>query len=323
MSRTDPAFAPLPQPQTTDGTDRRVGVEIEFAGLTEDATATLVRTHLGGETGKDAAHDLHVTGTALGTVKIELDTALRRLGDTGPVGAVLDALRGLLPVEIVTEPLDRDQLIRLDGVRDTLRRAGAVGTSDGVLLGFGVHLNVAVTGLQDAHAWRTVLAFGLVQDWLRRVMPIDATRRLMPFVEPWPEAFVTALARQDDLTLDSVRDLYARHCNSRNFALDLLPIFRHADADAFDRLFPDQTNTKGRPAFHFRLPDCRIDDADWSLDLEWQRWRRVEQLAADADALPALTEARRAWAAQAAGDRADWVDVVAQHLDGDGAAPAR
>ncbi|MEO1362708.1 MAG: amidoligase family protein, partial [Pseudomonadota bacterium] len=146
MSRTDPAFAPLPRPQTTDGTDRRVGVEIEFAGLTEDATATLVRTHLGGEADKDGAHDLHVTGTVLGTVKIELDTALRRLGDTGPVGAVLDALRGLIPVEIVTEPLDRDQLIRLDGFRDTLRRAGAVGTSDGVLLGFGVHLNVAVTG---------------------------------------------------------------------------------------------------------------------------------------------------------------------------------
>ncbi|WP_299046413.1 amidoligase family protein [uncultured Tateyamaria sp.] len=320
MSRTDPPFAPLPHPHRPDGTDRRVGVEIEFAGLTEDATATLVRDALGGDIHRDATHDLHVSGTELGKVKIVLDTALRRLGDAGPVDKVLDALRGLIPVEIVTDPLTRDQLVQLDAFRDTLRRHGAVGTTDGVLLGFGVHLNVAITDTQDPFTWDTVLAFALIQGWLRRQMPIDDTRRLMPFVAPWPDAFVTELARIGPAsTLDAVRDLYAQHCNSRNHALDLLPIFRHADAEGFDRLFPNQSNTTGRPAFHFRLPDCRIDDAAWSLDLEWQRWRLVERLAADADTLSALTHKRRAWAAQGAG-KPGWTDVVQEVLGVDWAA---
>ncbi|APX10538.1 amidoligase family protein [Tateyamaria omphalii] len=324
MSHTDTPFAPLPRPQGSDGTDRRVGVEIEFAGLTEDATATLVRAELGGDIHRDATHDLHVSGTELGTVKIVLDTALRRLGDAGPVDKVLDALRGLIPVEIVTDPLTRDQLVRLDTFRDTLRRNGAVGTTDGVLLGFGVHLNVSITDTHDPFTWQTVLAFALMQGWLRRRMPIDGTRRLMPFVAPWPDAFVTELAHIGPTpTCDAVRDLYAQHCNSRNHALDLLPIFRHADTEAFDRLFPNQSNTKGRPAFHFRLPDCRIDDAAWSLNLEWQRWRLVELLAADADALSALTRKRRAWAAQTAAGRPGWTDVVQEVLGTDWAALTR
>ncbi|MEC9104016.1 MAG: amidoligase family protein, partial [Pseudomonadota bacterium] len=40
-------------------------------------------------------------------------------------------------------------------------------------------------------------------------------------------------------------------------------------------------STSARPAFHFRLPDCRIDEADWSLRGEWLRWLLVEEIAAD------------------------------------------
>lgn len=316
-----PAFAPLPHTQTARGDDRLTGVEIEFAGLTEDQTAELIRTHLGGEIRRDGSHDLRVTDTELGEIEIVLDTALRKLGETKVVNTALDALRGLVPVEIVTEPLDRTQLIRLDVFRDLLRQNGAIGTAEGILLGFGVHLNVTVTGPRDAFTWHTVLAFALLQERLRRLTPIDTTRRLMPFVEPWPDVFVTKMAAIGlDLEFDQVRDLYAQHCNSRNYALDLLPIFQDADPGGFARLFPDQTNTKGRPAFHFRLPDCRVDQKDWSLNREWQRWRMVEQLAADSTLLTKLTQARRDWTHASSSDRANWEQVVTEHFCANGTA---
>lgn len=273
-------FAPLPRMHTDTGEDRRVGVEIEFAGLTEHDVARLAQSHLGGRIATQDAHRITLADTALGTLKIELDTALKAWGGNRLVDAGLDAARGLIPVELVTEPLDLAGLNRLDAFRETLRAAGALGTHDGVLLGFGVHFNVAVAGMGAPVTARTILAFGLLEDWLRLRRPIDTTRRLMPFVAPWPSSFVETLAADaPDPAMRLVRDAYARHCDSRNFALDLLPLFKFADAAAFAREFPRQDNTKARPAFHYRLSDSRIDECEWSLELEWNRWRRVEELA--------------------------------------------
>ncbi len=37
----------------------------------------------------------------------------------------------------------------------------------------------------------------------------------------------------------------------------------------------------GRPAFHYRLPDCDISEPDWSAATAWNQWVSVENLAAD------------------------------------------
>ena len=54
----------------------------------------------------------------------------------------------------------------------------------------------------------------------------------------------------------------------------------------------DLAGVKGRPTYHLRLPDCRIDEADWSLALEWNRWVWVERIAEDA---PLMDRLRSAW----------------------------
>lgn len=41
---------------------------------------------------------------------------------------------------------------------------------------------------------------------------------------------------------------------------------------------------KARPAYHYRLPNCLIDEPDWRLAREWNTWVAVERLAADAPA---------------------------------------
>ncbi|MEL6644877.1 MAG: amidoligase family protein [Pseudomonadota bacterium] len=309
------SFQPLPNPDTAAGSPRKVGVEIEFAGLSEAEAADLARAELGGSVQETGQRKLSVTDTRLGTIDIVLDTALRRLSDDGLVDAGLDAARGLIPVEIVTEPLDPGDLPTLDAFRDTLRQAGAVGTRDGLLLGFGVHLNIEVVAPHAPHTLATLRAFALLEEHLRASAPIDVTRRVMPFVAPWPRAFTDALlAEGADLSFDRLRALYARHCNSRNFALDLLPLLAHADENRFASLFPNQTNTKGRPAYHFRLPDCRIDDPNWSLAQEWRRWWRVETVASQPEVMAALSEAYSTRDHRALGDRTTWANTCDEIL---------
>ena len=315
MSPTAPdtVFAPLPRMRTADGHDRRVGVEIEFAGLTEKETAQLAADRLGGKVEREGGHRLVVSGTELGKIEVELDTALKDWGGNPLVDAGLDAARGLIPVEIVTEPLDWPGLGRLDTFREALREAGAIGTYNGALLGFGVHFNIAVVGERDPYTARTILAFGLLEDWLRSRSPIDATRRLMPFVEPWPSTFVERLSKDAPApSMDTIRKAYAEHCDSRNYALDLLPLFKSADPAGFETLFSDQTNTKGRPAFHYRLPDSRIDEEDWTLAREWERWCSVENLADRPDLLADLASDYRDRLRPLMGERGAW----AEHVDG-------
>lgn len=318
-SSIDEGFALLPRMRDSQGAERRVGVEIEFAGLTEDEVARLAVAHLGGRIAEQSSHAATVEGTALGKIDIELDTALKAYGGNPIVDTGLDAARGLIPVEIVTEPLDWAGLDRLDAFRETLRLAGALGTHEGMLLGFGVHFNVSVTAPDDSYTASTILAFALLEDWLRDAMPIDATRRLMPFVDPWPRDFVEIIARSAPAPdIDTIRAAYAEHCNSRNYALDLLPLFKALDEARFHELFPEQTNTKGRPAFHYRLPDSRIDEADWSLAREWERWRAVETLADAPALLEAIAEDYLNRDRPLLGDRSAWARHVAARIDPQG-----
>jgi hypothetical protein len=50
---------------------------------------------------------------------------------------------------------------------------------------------------------------------------------------------------------------------------------------------------KGRPAFHYRLPDCRVNVPGWSAADAWNHWVYIEKLAADAALLRELMRERR------------------------------
>jgi hypothetical protein len=304
MARPFPA---LPRPETKSGSPRKIGVEIEFSGLSEDETAEIVRQRFGGKLSKIDAHHVSVEDTEIGTVEIVLDTALRKLANSKVLDAGLSLARAVIPVEIVTEPLTLEQLEPLDSLREDLRNAGAHGTADAMLLGFGVHFNIEIVSAEDPHTARTILAFALLEDWLRDNMQIDQTRRVLPFVDPWPRSYATALAEKSvHLYFDEARSLYREHVDSRNHGLDLLPIFKDHDAALFEEDFPDHGNVKGRPAFHYRLPDCRIDEPAWSLRKEWINWCRVERLAADEEQLIQLAEAFVGRDAHLFNDRSSW-----------------
>ncbi|WP_121630799.1 amidoligase family protein [Tropicibacter alexandrii] len=301
-------FAPFAYPDTTSGTPRKCGVEIEFAGLSETAVAEVLAEHFGGTARDSGPNELVVEGTALGDLRVELDTVWRKAGLPIPE-AGMELVREIVPVEIITAPLTPAEVAQFDSVLSPLREAGAIGSRGGVLLGFGVHLNPEVTGLDDPHTLATIRAFGLLEDHLRRSAGIDTTRRLLPFVDPWPPALIDDLVANPPQDMGAMMALYARHTKNRNHGLDLLPLSMEYDPDRHSELFP-KDKTSPRPAFHFRLPDSRIDEPDWSLQDAWQMWAKVEETAADADRMTDLEMAWRAHRARAFSRRGPWAERV-------------
>jgi hypothetical protein len=302
-------FAPLPQPLNAEGEARRVGVEIELGGLDEARVARIVADRLGGRADQEDSHIWAVRESGIGDVEVYLDIFLRKAQKSRLRDLALDLGREVVPVEIVSEPLDMDGLARLDDLRDALREAGALGSGAGLVFGFGVHFNIEVASGADTDTVRPLLAYALIEDWLRSAYPIDESRRLLPFTDPYPTDFVRALIEAGpEASRDHVTGLYLELTPSRNRGLDMLPLFAHFDGPRVAAAISDKTSA--RPTFHFRLPDCRIDEADWSLVREWWRWVAVERVARDDALLRRLSDAwlddhglvtlsRQHWAARA------------------------
>ncbi len=284
-------FRPLP---LGDGA-RKAGIEIEFGGLEEEEAAGLIAETVGGRVVKKGEHEFRIEDTDIGTVKVMLDTAFRARHPSPIKAALLDLSRVVVPVEIVTEPLDRARLPMVDGLRAALREAGATGSRSGLFLGFGVHFNIDVPGEDAGDIIPTVTAFAFAEDWLRRETPIDTTRRVLPFVDPYPRRFVDRLAQEGpEWTTADLTRVYLEETPSRNRGLDLLPLLRHIDEPTVVEALGDTASSvHARPAWHYRVPDSRIDEAAWSLAYEWNRWRIVECVAANRRLLERL--------------RADWM----------------
>jgi len=302
-------FAPLPQPLNAKGEARRVGVEIELGGLDEGRVAALVAERLDGRAEQEDSHIWAVSGSDIGDVAVYLDIFLRKAQKSRLRDLALDLGREVVPVEIVTEPIDMEGLARLEDLRDALRDAGALGSGAGLVFGFGVHFNIEVASGEDADTVRPLLAYALIEDWLRSAYPIDESRRLLPFTDPYPTEFVrTLIGAGPGAARDLVTGLYLELTPSRNRGLDMLPLLAHFDEARIAAAISDKTSA--RPAFHFRLPDCRIDEADWTLAGEWWRWVAVERVARDDALLRRLSDAwlddhglvtlsRQHWAARA------------------------
>lgn len=314
MKQTDRlrGFRALPVPLTDSGSPRRCGIEIEFSGLDEAATARLLSSALDGHVVQQGQHLYVVEDTVIGTLCVELDTRFAKPGHEYIPEDVLDAARVVVPVEVVTPPLAPDRMDEVPRLMDRLRVAGAKGTSDSLFAGFGIHFNPEVPGLDHPHTLRCIVAYALLEPWIRTWRPLDMSRRVLPFVDPWPERFREAVITADGLTMTEVRRLYAAHMNGRNYGLDLLPILHSYDPEIFARMFGAEASG-ARPAFHFRLPDCRVDEEDWSITDEWDRWWIVEALAADSEKFEAL---REAWRRRGLG--LNWSEAVGRVIGAEG-----
>jgi len=303
-------FALPEQLRTSSGADRRLGVELEFAGLPLEQISALVAKLFGGRVNRHSAFVHVVEGARWGDFQVEIDAALLKDRAYQPyleaVGIRLneadhrDRLEDMLarvagtvvPHEIVTPPIPMTQAHELEHLREALRQQQARGTGKSVVYAFGLHLNPELAETSVATVLAHLRAFLLLWDWLFVRGEIDWSRRVTPFIREFPEAY-RELVLDRGYAPEDRRFLadYLHHNPTRNRALDLLPVLRELFGDDAVRGLEDAALVKSRPAFHYRLPNCRIDEKDWRINHEWQGWVMVEWLAARPDTMAAMTEA--------------------------------
>lgn len=299
-------FMQLPETRTAGGEMRRVGVEMEMAQISLPDMALAVQRAFGGRIESDNPFVVHVRGTRHGDFQLELDSNLlkereylkflRRLGvEVDPeagLDQVLSDLAGLVvPHELVAPPVPWTALPELDELREALRNKGALGTHASLLYAFGLQLNVEAACLEPGYLRDILRAFLLLHEWLMERGEVDLSRRFTPYVNPFPGRYARRILAHDYAPdMAGLIDDYLRDNPTRNRPLDMLPLFTHVDRARVMAAPVERHLVKPRPAFHYRLPNCQIDEPDWSLALPWNDWVAVERLADDRERLAALSE---------------------------------
>jgi hypothetical protein len=125
---------------------------------------------------------------------------------------------------------------------------------------------------------------------LKRRTEVDFARRVSPYINPFPPEYVRLILAPDyPPTRQRLIDDYLAHNPTRNRPLDMAPVLAHLDRDRVHHRVQENHLVKPRPAFHYRLPNCMVDEPGWSVAAEWNTWVEVERLAADADRLAAMS----------------------------------
>lgn len=304
-------FESLPWHDDHAGTPRRVGVEMEFAGIDPERIAAEVVDAVGGQFEAESAFSGTVRDTEFGDFRIELDVQLlssrRYLDSLKAVGIeiepgqlrdnledVISRVAGLVvPHELVCPPVEVAALDRIDEIRRGLCRAGAKGTGSSALYAFGLQFNIDIAERSGPHLVSVLRAFFLLFEEICEREQIDFSRKLTPFVQRFPEDFVAHVLEPDYAPdLETLIDDYLAYTPTRNRPLDMLPLFAWIDRERVMAAPVERDLIKPRPVWHYRLPNCLIDDPDWSLCDSWGEWVRVETLAADSDALAAAARKR-------------------------------
>lgn len=316
-------FDDPPVTRKQDGTPRRVGFELEFTGLTLDQTVAALNAALGGRMEQTSVAESRVDAGQLGTFNIELDwDYLKRVAEESAqaeegsdwVDLLSQAATLLVPMEVVCPPIPLTDLGRLLPMVKALREAGAIGTRHSPIAAYGVHINTELPRLDAGILHDYLRAFALLQWWLVEDLQVDLTRKITPYIDLYPHAYLEQLCSRSEPTLDQVFADYLQHNATRNRALDMLPVLAEIDSDRVRRAV-DDPKIQARPAFHYRLPDCHIENADWTLVTPWNNWLVVERLASDRSALDALASAFLAADRPLIGvARAPWVEFVGRWL---------
>jgi hypothetical protein len=325
-----------PRPHNAQGEMRRVGLEVELGGLSLERTLEVIHSVLGGSVELESRTVGCVANTPYGAFKVEFDHSLlqkrsylrplERIGllDSADDEAkqriedsVLRIASEIVPIEVVTPPVRCDELEELDELWEALRVAGAQDTYDSPLFAFGLHLNPEIPARDVATLLAFTRSYLLLEDWLAGVSNVALTRRISPFIRPFPEAYRRAVLQPDYVPTSEhfVAD-YLAHSPTRNRPLDLLPLLVNLYGSELLAHVEEAALVKGRPTFHYRLPNCEIASPGWTPAVDWNRWIAVERLADDGEQLASLaelyleTQAVPLWS-----QRPDWSEQLRRQLD--------
>jgi hypothetical protein len=290
-------------PALGSGAGRRVGIEIEFMGPSARCSAQALVAGVGGELVQEDAHAFAVRGSSLGDLAVELDlryTHPQRHGKSLPIRIGLTAAAGLgwlvsgvVPRELIVPPLPIERLAEVDRILDVLRAAGARGRGATLFGSLGLHFNVEVPAGDLRRITAVMVAFGLMESWLRQEVAEGRRRQEQHLPPPYPREFLHRIAAPDyQPDQAGLIDDYLAANPTRDRGLDLLPLFLGLDAPRVRAKLPYE-KIASRPVFHYRLPQAHLGVAGWSIAPDWNRWVAVERLAADSERLAAAACAYR------------------------------
>lgn len=298
----------LPERTRTDsGATRKAGFEIEFAGVDPEICIQLLHQLLGGTVVSESVFSKKLKDTEFGTFTIELDAALLTEGKykdyleslgiklddlkdgTAIEGILKDVAATVVPCEIVMPPIPFTDIGVTEEIVTLLRKEKAKGTGASILYAFGLHINTELASQKPEYILDIIRAFALLYDWICSESRVDFSRRLSPYINSYPDDFLEYIFQPDyQPDMNKLIDDYLDFVPSRNHALDMLPAFAHINRERVMSRAAEPDLIKPRPAFHYRLANCRIDEPEWSVADEWQYWLAVEKLAGDRNRLQQL-----------------------------------
>lgn len=320
------------------GKERRAGFEFEVGNVSIEQVANVLHQEFGGSIEKTSAYEFHIKGLPIGDLKIERDAHLltslkyrdwlKELGvdfspgsDAEKIEQEVDKLsRWLIPCEIVTSPVPFSKFDQLQKLVQVLNDVGAEGTQESLRYAFGLHINPDVPKMEVGVLLPFVQAFLLMTDWIIDLSDTDYTRRFFTtYIAPFPGDYAKlVLDKQYRPSTTQFMDDYLKFNPTRNRPLDMLPIFHEIDKERMMQALPEdqQELIKGRPAFHYRLPDCRVGEASWCVATEWNRWAIIEQIAESTDLRETLISLwQKEQKSFAISHKSNWVKTVNTFLD--------
>ncbi|MDX1671912.1 MAG: amidoligase family protein [Balneolaceae bacterium] len=293
---------------TEQGDLRRIGLELEFAGIDLETAARIIQQLYGGDIVHNHRYEIVVEQTELGDFRVELDARILRkmanrdiLSKWGidfdeqsirdSIEQVLDRIAmTVIPLEIVMPPVPITELDKLEPVREELEANKAEGTGVSFMNAFGLHMNIESPSLSQTSILQYLRSFLIIYPWLLEKLHIDISRRISPFIDHFPTAYVEKILNPEyDPDQKTMVSDYLHHNPTRNRPLDLLPILAMLEPELVQSAIRDEKN-KPRPAFHYRLPNSRIDDPEWSFTEEWNRWQIIENLQSDPEMIRRLSK---------------------------------
>ncbi|HKK45567.1 MAG TPA: amidoligase family protein [Balneolaceae bacterium] len=289
------------------GEPRKVGFELEFAGIEIEKAAQIIQDLYGGSLQKEHRYHYKIVDTKLGDFRVELDAKILRkmakqnvFGKLGfdfneesfkkSIGDVVDKLAmAVVPLEVVMPPVPIQQLNELEILRKSLQKNKAEGTHTSLVHAFGMHMNIESPDLKISTLLKYLRSFIIIYPWLLETLDIDISRRISPFIDPFPKKYTHKILESDynpgkrKFIIDYIKDN-----PTRNRPVDMMPIFGLLDEDLIKPVLKGEKNSP-RPAFHYRLPNSRINDPAWHFKEEWKAWLAVEQLTMDEEMLRRLS----------------------------------
>ena len=297
-----------PKFKNEEGANRMVGFELEFAGLELSKTAEIIRQAYGGEIIEENRYEFQINDTELGDFRVELDARiLQKMAEddlfkkwgfnvdesklSSSIEEALDKMaKSFVPTEIVMPPIGLDTIERLEYLQKQLQKNKAEGTKTSLIHAFGMHMNIECPDLETGTLLRYLRSFLLVYPWLVEKLDIDITRRISPFVDPFPDKYVKlVLDKEYKPDRETFMEDYLNYNPTRNRPLDMMPIFGLFNEERIQDTLKGEKNNP-RPTFHYRLPNSKIDEPDWKFSDEWNDWCEVEKLAEDSEMLHKLSK---------------------------------